>query len=295
MVLRLSLLSIVVVISAAALFALLPWVKEGYDLGDLPRFAGMAAGLAMVAWLWWRVGRGGARIAGLATLAMPLLVYSGLSFWLAFNFWYGRRLEGQTHIASLQAAPIVWPEFEGPVGVRIEMELVHPRGLDVTLLPPKIAMTELRELTARQYFSFLSMVQRGSLAVPLFPAGHDAPRDVFRDSPTKLVYELYPAAMNQIENSRHVCLWKDFAGARLDMNTAYLAASWYFITKGGSNVDLSRQLSERIRASDLFRSMTQAEWTAMLRRLEPAELARAGYKKCPEPNPQGINQSCFCR
>jgi hypothetical protein len=293
--LRLSLLLMVVLISAAALFALLPWIKEGYDLTDLPRFIGMAAGLAIVAWLWWRVGRGGARIAGLAALALPLLVYSNLSFWLGFNYWYGRRLEGQTHIASLQATSIVWPGFEGPVGVRIEMELVHPKGLDVALLPPKIAMTELRELTAQQYFSFLSMVQHSSLVVPLFPAGRDAPRDVFRDSPTRLVYELYPSAMNQMENPQRVCLWKDFAEAKLDSNAAYLAASWYFITKGGASVDLSRQLSERIRTSDLFRSMTEEEWTAMLRRLEPAGLIRAGYNQCPESNQQSISQSCFCR
>jgi hypothetical protein len=130
----------------------------------------------------------------------------------------------------------VWPGFEGPVGVRIEMELVHPKGLDVTLLPPKIAMTEMRELTAQHYFSFLSMVQSGSLAVPLFPVGREPPRDVLRDSPARMVYELYPAAMNQMENPQPVCLWKDFAETKLDTNTAYLGASWYFITKGGANV-----------------------------------------------------------
>jgi len=61
MVRRILLLLIAVLISVAALFALLPWVKEGYDLTDLPHFIGRAAGLAIVAglWLWWRVGRGG--------------------------------------------------------------------------------------------------------------------------------------------------------------------------------------------------------------------------------------------
>jgi hypothetical protein len=225
----------------------------------------------------------------------PLFVYSNLSVWLGFNYWYGRRLERQTHITSLQATSIVWPGFEGPVGVRIEMELVHPKGLDVTLLPPKIAMTEMRDLTAQQYFSFLSATQRESLAVPLFPIGREPPRDVLRDSPTKLVYELYPAAIYQMENSQRVCLWKDFAEAKLDTNTTYLGASWYFITKGGANVDLSRQLIERIRASDPFRSMTQAEWTAMLRRIKPPGLIRAGYEKCPGSNPQNTDQSCYCR
>jgi hypothetical protein len=91
MVVRLSLLMIVVLISAAALFALLPWIKEGYDLTDLPRFIGMAVGLTIVAWLWWRVRQGGVRVAGLAALALPLFVYSTLSFWLGFNYWYRRR------------------------------------------------------------------------------------------------------------------------------------------------------------------------------------------------------------
>ena len=295
MVLRISLLAIVVLISAEALFALLPWVKEGYDLTDLPHFIGMAAGLAIVAWLWWRVGRGGVRIAGLVALALPLFVYTDLSLRLAFNFWYGRRLESQTHIPSLQATPIVRSGFDGPVGVRIEMELTHPTGLDVTLLPPKIAMTELRELTAKEYFSFLSITQRESLAVPLYPVGREPPRDVLRDSPTRLVYELYPATIYQTENSQRVCLWRDFAEAKLNANPTYLAASWYFITKSGANVDLSRQLSERIRASDPFRNITREEWTAMLRRVKPAELARAGYQKCSASNPQNTDQICYCR
>ena len=295
MVLRILLLLIVVLIAAAALFALLPWVKEGYDLADLPHFIGMAAGLAIVAGLWWRVGRGGVRIAGLVALALPLFVYTDLSLRLAFNFWYGRRLESQTHISSLQATPIAWPGFEGPVGVRIEMELAHPTGLNVRLFPPKIAMTGLRELTAKEYFSFLSVTQHDSLAVPLFPIGREPPRDVLRDSPTHLIYELYPATMYDMENSQRICLWKDFAEAKLDTNPTYLAASWYFITEGGANVDLSGQLSERIRASDPFRNITRAEWTAMLRRIEPAELVRAGYEKCPASNPQNTDQSCYCR
>src|SRR4051794_31666094 len=98
MMFRGALLVVVVLISAAALLVLLPWVKEGYDLGDLPRFAAMAAGLALLCWFWWRSSRGAVRVAGLAALAMPLLVYTGLSGTLVFNQWYGHRLEGRTHI-----------------------------------------------------------------------------------------------------------------------------------------------------------------------------------------------------
>lgn len=93
-------------------------------------------------------------------------------------------------------------------------------------------MTGLRELTAKEYFSFLSVTQHDSLAVPLFPIGREPPRDVLRDSPTHLMYELYPATMYQMDNSRRVCLWKDFAEAQLDTNPNYLAASWYFNHRG---------------------------------------------------------------
>jgi len=42
------------IISAAALFALLPWLKEGYDLGELARFAGVTADSG-----WWSGSGGG--------------------------------------------------------------------------------------------------------------------------------------------------------------------------------------------------------------------------------------------
>lgn len=283
---------VVALISAAALLMLLPWLKEGYDIGDLPRFAAMAAGLALVSWLWWRAGRGLVRAAGLAALAVPLLVYTGLSGTLVFNQWYGHRLESQTHITAFRATPIEWPYFAGPVGVRVEMEVTHPTGLDVALLFPKIARTNERELTAQQYFSFLSTLQHGYLSVPLFPVGRESPRNVFQDSPTKLVYELFPASIYQLDESRHVCLWKD--AGRAQVAASNLGGSWYFITKGGANVDLSRELSEAVRGNDWFRNMTEDRWAAMFERVSPEGLARANYKPCPESGKDTF-QSCYCR
>jgi hypothetical protein len=292
MVFRGALLAVVLLISAAALFMLLPWLKEGYDLGDLPRFAAMAAGLALVSWLWWRSSRGAVRMAGVAALAVPLLVYTGLSGTLVFNQWYGHRLEGRTHITAFQATPIVWAGFAGPVGVRVEMEVTHPAGLDVALLFPKIARTSEPELTAQQYFSLFSTIQHAYLSVPLFPVRRESPRNVFQDSPTKLVYELFPSNVYQLEESRRLCLWKD--AGRAQAAGPNLGGSWFFITKGGANVDLSRELSEAVRGNDWFRNMTEDQWTAMFERVSPEGLMRSDYQLCPSSS-QDTFQSCYCR
>src|SRR6202008_2288832 len=96
-----------------------------------------------------------------------------LSSKLVFNFWKGRQISRNTKILSIRAVPIEWPGFSGPVGLRLELEIAHPTGLDVTLLPPKIAY----------------------LSVPTFPIGREMPRSVFRDSPSRIEYELYPSTI----------------------------------------------------------------------------------------------------
>ncbi len=293
MIIRLLSLVSVSLISIAALFFLLPSMKEGYDLDELPRFAACAVGLAILAWLWRRSLGGAWRAAGLAAIAIPFLAYAALSAKLVFNFWYGRRLASLTHITSFQVTPLVWPGFTDPVGIRLELELDHSPGLDVALLPPKIAMTGMPELTAKQYFSYLSEFQRGFLTVPLFPVGRESPRDVFRDSHSRLVYDLYPSTIHSRENPRHVCFWKDGPQAPIYADGPHLSAAWYFITRGGASVDLSPQLSERIRASGLLSGQTQDQWTQFLRRVEPPGLVQAGYMPCPDS--QGAGERCFCR
>jgi hypothetical protein len=113
------------------------------------------------------------------------------------------------------------------------------------------------------------------------------PRNVFRNSPSEIEYELYPSTIHRLDNPRHVCFWKDFPKPSYAQGPNY-AASWYLITRGGAIVDLSRQLTASIRAAG---APDLADWTSMMRRVEPAGLLQAGFTACADAS----GDACYCR
>lgn len=129
-------------LSALGLVLLLPFAKEGSSFGDLPIFAGVIGAVLILAVLWWlAVGRSiGKALIGWAVLALPLVAHGGIASALLSAHFEGPRLANETRIENYREAPLIWPDFDGPIGLRITLELTHPRGADAQILPPEIRM-----------------------------------------------------------------------------------------------------------------------------------------------------------
>ena len=140
--LRVLLFVLLCIASVTALLLLLPWLKEGYDIEELPQFLGVVAILVVLGLGFWAACRRAPalRVAGLAILGLSLAAYVLLSARLVVNEIRGRILTSRMRIARLQESSIVWPGIEGPVGLRIEVDLESGFGMAGNLFPPQILM-----------------------------------------------------------------------------------------------------------------------------------------------------------
>lgn len=279
--------------SAVAFFCLLPWLKEGYDIEQLPFFAGVTGGLLLTVWIWLRFGTGLLRTAGICFLLMALAPYLLLCGKLVVDEWRGRRIERQIRITRLSARPIEWPNFDGPVGVRLEVELEHPviKGI---LHPPNIAMTGRRSLSRKDHFyRFFQDCKRAFLASPLF---NPEPLEVFspfdQPQPMRVVYDLYPGTVLRTQGLERICVSK-CSGAIpiIYADGPELLASWWFDAQNGVWANLSAHLTEQIQAMPMWHAI---DWTAMLKRLEPEGLRKVGYTSCTDGEMMA-GEICLCR
>ncbi len=300
--------------SAGALLFLLPWLKEGFGPEDLPRFLGVTCGLAVLAVAWWAVCRKAGYPAspavfgaGLAVLALPLAVYGFVSGEMIRNQITGHRLERSARIERFRETPIVWPGFTGPVGLKIELDLYHGAGREGNLLPPRILMGKSLALSYQSYDSSLFWeFQRAFLSVPLFRFPAPRPEEqaetnrrerriLMEESPAHLTYELYPESVWRLGGPGRVCLVKSGStGQRVYADGDELSASWFFAASGGLRVDLSSPLTGALRKHSAYQGKP-GEWKAMLERLEPDALQRAGYRLCEEAPAAGSSDMCWCR
>jgi len=296
MLLRAVALLVVALLAAGALLFLLPWLKEGYDVHELPLFTGIAAGLALLALVFGRLTRTTPALCatGLALLLPALAAYVLICARLAWNETQGRRLARTVRVERLAEAEIRWPGFDGPVGLRIEVDLSHAVRRPGALFPPKLLMGS-RPLDRRAYFfGVFDDWARGFLAVPLF---QDSPSPGLESgSPTRLAYELYPGLVHRAVPSE-VCLAEGPARAEpghiVYAEGGDLTASWLFVASGGLSVDLSTPLTEALRRESRFQGRPH-EWQALLQRLEPRGLEGAGFKPCVSPPPHA-GAVCYCR
>lgn len=139
---RAALLVAIVCLSALGLLAWLPLGKEGASWSDMPIILGAAGGAGFLGLVWWlAVGRRiGRALIGWAILLPPLLAHGSTAISLVTARFAGARLEESVRIESYREAPIVWPGFDGPVGIELSLELHHPAGMTAMILPPEIRM-----------------------------------------------------------------------------------------------------------------------------------------------------------
>ena len=132
----------IVAVAAVGVLWMLVGFKEGSSLEELPyTIAGLlgAVGLAVV-W-WYAVGRSLALAVPMwLILALPGLLAAQQSLSLGVGLVVGLRLEREAVIESYAEEPIVWPGFDGPVGMTVRFDLIHPDGTDGLILGPEIRM-----------------------------------------------------------------------------------------------------------------------------------------------------------
>jgi hypothetical protein len=298
--LRLLVFVVVGLGSVVALLVLLPWLKEGFGVEDLPLFAAILAALVAAAAVWWamnRRSRGALFVLGLLALGPPLLAYAGLTTRLVANHWRGRRLERTVRILSLRETEIRWPGVDGPVGVRLELELEHAVGLEGNLFQPKVVMGSDPRPRAGDYFFRVAAhgIDR-TLEAPVLETAQTPPRDVLaRPGRVRLTFDLFSSAL-QRRDGPAACLAQyppPRAPGRLALGGGSdLGAAWMFAARGGVIVDLGSALTDALRLGSALQGRPD-EWRRMIDRLEPASLEAAGYHRCTPVRPSSL-EICYC-
>ena len=131
-----------VVVSALGLVFLFPMMKEGTSLGELPLLLSGMGFFVLLGALWWLARGRSLRKAAVAwaILTVPCLTYAALAGSRITAYFDGLRLAKDVAIETFSEAPIHWPGFDGPVGLSIQFQLVHPDGISALILPPEIRM-----------------------------------------------------------------------------------------------------------------------------------------------------------
>lgn len=139
---RVLLLIALVGLSAAGVLAWLPLGKEGASWSDLPIILGAAGGALFLGLVWWLAAgrRIGWAAIGWAILLPPLLAHGSTAVFLVLARIEGPRLAQSVRIESIRETAIVWPGFDGPIGIELSLELTHAAGATALILPPEIRM-----------------------------------------------------------------------------------------------------------------------------------------------------------
>jgi hypothetical protein len=224
----------IVALSALSLVLWLPMAKKGASFTQLPLSLGVVADAILLGFIWWRAAgrRTGRALIGWIVLLPPLLAHGTLAVALATARIEGQRLEASLAIESYREAPILWPGFDGPVGVEIALELRHRGGAEAMILPPEIHMgpdldVDRDRLSAsltngsgylNNYFLNKPVGDLALLKTVLFQRVFESPRpgdpnyrweSSVRFDPsgtTRLAYALLPGTIDYLPARDRVCL-----------------------------------------------------------------------------------------
>jgi hypothetical protein len=306
-VLRLVALLGAAALAGAALLFSVVWAKEGFGREDLPR-CGIGLLILLSAQLsWWLLCRrlappASAPVlgAGIGVLLLPSLIYAAFGVRTVVNTFRGNWLSRRASVGSYREAAIVWHDFDGPIGLALELDLDVPARLQGNLLPPRLAYADSAGFAADDYFSSLFYRMEGrQLTQPVFQA-IDPVVDRSRlasGKPVHLSYRLYPGYVRRLDPGLRVCI--DTAAVERSsrvlesQSTRSLAASWLFAGPGGLTVDLSPTLTKELRTQSRW-ATTRAAWDSLLQRLTPPFLTAAGYVACKPEAEVWAGEQCWC-
>ena len=223
-----------VVVAGSAILMQLPALKEGLSQEDLPALAVGIGLFLLLGVLWWLVcGRSvKGSLLGWLVLAVPTAVYLVQAGQLVAADLQGRRLAEAVRIEGYEETPIRWPGFDGPVGLTVRFDLVHPEGVSGLILPPEIRMgpdleiprdrLNFTQTSGSGYFkdSYLeapvgdlallkSVLFQRLYANDSFERDYEQWVSAFRFAPgprTRLVFHLHPGAIDYLEGPAFICL-----------------------------------------------------------------------------------------
>lgn len=231
---RIVLLIVIVAVSAIGVFALLPFAKEGTSWEDLPVFGAAIGILLFLAFLWWlAAGRSVRRsLVGWAILLLPLIAHTRIAASLVQARFEGERLAKAVRIENYREAPILWPGFDGPVGLRVSFELHHPAGIRALIQAPEIRMgpalviprdrlsasltggsgylknayleKPAGELTLLKPVLFQRVFENPAASRPIYK--WDSAVNFSPSTKTEVSYFLLPGAIDYLPDRRRICL-----------------------------------------------------------------------------------------
>ncbi len=310
----------VLAVSAFGLLILLVSGKEGGETWQLATGVGVFFVLLVI---WWKLAPGFTgrynctlSVLGKAVLTTLFLFFTGMATPYVLASIQGPRLEQKVAIENFKETPIEWPGFTGPVGVRLEWDLVHPFHKLGALHPPKIWMgTSKRFDLPNAYFSLdrhyfagkgdtAPHVRRLSIleTLPFGPVESSAGL-LTSEGRTHVFYDLYPKNLVHLESPDKLCLNRDSFPINTSLKAPVyhqgedLSALWFFAGSSNLTIDLSPALTDVLRKQSRMQGKRE-QWKAMQKRFQPAGLRNAGYDPCSlsRGNLDHLKgRLCFCK
>ena len=178
--------------------------------------------------IWWFVsGRKWAfAVIGWLVLAVPFSAHAIWQGKILIADRKGANLAGQMTIENFRETPILWDGFDEPVGLTIELDLVHPAGLEGFVFTPQIRMAPAYDIAADDlqssrtfsggYFKdwhigedvgdlvLLKPVLFQSIYVNT-PPDHDVDA-LDASGRTHLIYRLHPGTVDLLASQDEICL-----------------------------------------------------------------------------------------
>ena len=218
-------------------------------------------------------------------LSIPLIAHGSAMVSLLLARYEGWRLADTVEIKNYKETPILWPGFDGPIGLEVTLELHHAAGIKALILSPEIRMGPV--------LSF-SEAEVTPLAYALLPGTVDYlpdPKQICLNSRS------YGIALCTAEQKPEMgCASKNYSPVTdpiynlgSNLSALWIAAGAYDMT-----ADLSSKLDAILRHESILQGKP-TEWTEIQKRLEPKGLAAAGYRLCaPGPDSHTAFRTCYC-
>jgi len=232
-----------VAVAALAFLFLLPGMKEGASQEEVPALFGGVGLFLLLGLLWWLVCGRSLKLSALGwfVLALPTAAYLVQAGQLIAADWQGRRLAEAVSIENYEETPILWPGFDGPVGLTVRFDLVHLEGVSALILPPEVRMGPALEIARSKlkfsqtsgsgYFKDSDLEQSvGDLTLlksvlfqrlyvnDSFDQDYEQWVSAFRFEPgarTRLLFHLHPGAVDYLESPEFLCLTTQSFGLRV--------------------------------------------------------------------------------
>ena len=307
---------------AATLFGLLMLLVGGKEGAEtLHLLLGTIVSIALLL-IWWSRSKLFITLyqralfqTGRVFLTFIAIAYTITSTPYIMNHFKGPMLAKKIRIKNFKETPIVWSGFDGPVGIRLDFDLLHPK-INGSMMRPIIWMGPQKKMRLDWTYNFDRFyLYDGAypgenantqlrLSVAPFPVapyrsdrldGSPAPRKTF---------ELYPTTISGIESSSKLCLKiNSYSLPTADKKNALfhdgenLSAAWFIAGSSNLEVDLSELLTEKLRNRSFLQNNPE-EWIKIHKRWEPDSLLNAGYQECnilPKDLDRKSGKQCYCR